>query len=1592
MVRWLAGALLVFGLAQACLAQADLPLWQRTLVQDQLIARNLLEDTSDGQLGPKSRAAIAEFQAGIGEEASGVLAASQLDQLLADQPLDGFTLLDNEDLLKGDYRSIKKTSLSVCQAQCAGEAQCQAFTYNVRARVCFLKSSVEDRAAFSGAISGMRAGAVTQASAPETPTGFELLRDTDLPGHDYMSSMTSEWLDGSSVETCQAACARDRMCNAFTYNSKAKVCFLKEVAGTEQRFRGAISGRRITTVQSFEGWETDPDALLVWARTTIDTYRSPGVPAPSFGRIAMLAGPSALGFDPGLEPIDLGKLEAKPSYADVDNWDMGLFPYRKERAYVSAEHRRLVELLPQWDYQRDQSAEYASYFEGGGQLSKIAEGFDHKDAASGMFAALVRVDLASLQISEAARHKRPTEDAETLLRDATAFLSRPISGDDRLKRSIYRLLGGYAQREVADCLPDSSQPANPSKASRDAFLRSAAFYYQAGDTVDLTLRALADAGECGEGDDIVALAELTVDVASNGTPRQLAEALLALALTHPVGSPEQRDMLAAAFSIDNGAAITSGDFMTGSAFYNFTQLEAAELSAEVDMALARLIASSLQGGILNSRAAEGSYRSIARTIESLKRYDVADKFYAHFTFPSTIPTAHPANYLMGLAGNAIGEGEFELARDYMVRALAKTPPGVADRTRVSLLNTLAEAQERLGSFSEASERSREALLLLRKINDGNLVAEEQELTARIERTTVTAVNPELAIRRKLAEFARTLDGGCGITKSGALTVVPDEFLVGDLEPPLFYEASAARFVACIQDNFGRFEKYVAGTEDYLDQDGIEDYFHILAYERDSARVRADFARLLAAGPKKILKPKDELRFAQQRYLEKLVAALRGTLEGGDRQLAAELIGDIWPVIDGPIWAGLIDSSYSYGETPANYVQLLAVLGRKAEFLERAALLKDPLTSTMSGTCFGPECEVLIEYRMAKGERQILPELYKALEVGMIFALAGASTDSGEVDRIRLAALESGARMSRWGQYEAALAYFKAAEATEETVLADRAPLGSLNRLDAYVGLAETYRASGNAADAYAISRHLAEAARDMVADSRVFADDALLRWASQLRVTFSTFLLTLPVGPRGDVSADDSELALFALQFMQTSATSATFTKLASRMGAESSDAIREYQDLQPRLAAAYAELVASKSADLPAQIEQLEERRAAVAQLIESDTPRYFEYGRLQFATAKDLNTALRPGEAVLAAVPIEDSVLVALLNGSRTRIVRIDGIDSAALGRDIGAYRAAMKVGPELPAVPVGIGYSLYQRLLAPLAPELKDTRHLVAALSGSLESLPLSALVTEAPDMTMMSAGQLIETPPEWLIRRFDISIVPSLSALLILRREVRASSASREFFGLGNPTYDTSGTFRLAALSESAAEVQFIAAMMGAEPERDLLLGDAATKANIVAAPLFDYRILDFATHGFVAGGVPGLREPALALASGGTSAQEDAFLTSGDVAGLRLDADLVILSACSTAGSDGSLGADGLSGFASAFFYAGARNLVVTHWSIPSAPAIELSTGMIERKLEDPTLTWSAALQQSALSMIDTAGSPLEAHPVSWAGHFVVGAS
>ena len=112
-----------------------------------------------------------------------------------------------------------------------------------------------------------------------------------------------------------------------------------------------------------------------------------------------------------------------------------------------------------------------------------------------------------------------------------------------------------------------------------------------------------------------------------------------------------------------------------------------------------------------------------------------------------------------------------------------------------------------------------------------------------------------------------------------------------------------------------------------------------------------------------------------------------------------------------------------------------------------------------------------------------------------------------------------------------------------------------------------------------------------------------------------------------------------------------------------------------------------------------------------------------------------------------------------------------------------------------------------------------------------------------------------------------------------------------------------------------------------------------------------------------------------------------LLTASEVAQLKLNADWFILSLCNKAAADGTSGARGLAGLAKAFFYAGSRALLVSHWPVVSDAAVALTTRMLAAAKTG--LTRAEAHRQAMMAMIDT-GPAQNAHPALWAPFVVVG--
>jgi CHAT domain-containing protein len=197
-----------------------------------------------------------------------------------------------------------------------------------------------------------------------------------------------------------------------------------------------------------------------------------------------------------------------------------------------------------------------------------------------------------------------------------------------------------------------------------------------------------------------------------------------------------------------------------------------------------------------------------------------------------------------------------------------------------------------------------------------------------------------------------------------------------------------------------------------------------------------------------------------------------------------------------------------------------------------------------------------------------------------------------------------------------------------------------------------------------------------------------------------------------------------------------------------------------------------------------------------------------------------------------------------------------------------------------------------------------------------------------------------------------------------------------------------------LPETADELCAVAEAVQADAS-EIRLGAQATESEVKrlsrSGELTQYRLLHFATHGAAAGELRGTDEPGLILTPPTPevrSEEDDGYFSASEIADLKLDADWVVLSACNTA-AGGEASAEALSGLASAFIYAGARALLVSHWAVASDATVELIKTAVAEMARDTKVGRAEAMRRAMQALIDR-GTPDQAHPSYWAPFVVVG--
>ena len=523
------------------------------------------------------------------------------------------------------------------------------------------------------------------------------------------------------------------------------------------------------------------------------------------------------------------------------------------------------------------------------------------------------------------------------------------------------------------------------------------------------------------------------------------------------------------------------------------------------------------------------------------------------------------------------------------------------------------------------------------------------------------------------------------------------------------------------------------------------------------------------------------------------------------------------------------------------------------------------------------------------------------------------------------------------------------------------------------------------------------------------------------------------LSPYFELLAKDGSAASAALMFRAAQAlarpgvaqTQAVLARQLSEGDGEASSLFRLAVTRTREIARTEAELtdLIGKKAPTPADVAAMAATKASLEQMRSDQTslqsqlaayPRYKVLAPQQTDLA-DLQAALRDGEGYYKMMAVGDRLYAMFATHGAARAVRIapnrnvmaDKVSQ--IRRTIVRFENGEAVTDPFDA---DSARSLYLDLFGSIDAELQGLKHLIFEPDGPMLQLPPYLLIARQGGLDAYNARQkLANADPfdmrgiDWLGRGREVSISVSPRSFLDVRA-IAPSRARNAYLGLGDNSPVTIKP--VAAVADdcdwpvqqwqhpiSPAELTLASAVFGPSNSK-LLTGAAFTDTALLKDNgLKDYRILHFATHGLVTAPRPDCPpRPALITSFGGPGS--DGLLSFREIFDLKLDADVVILSACDTAGA-ATTGASreagvmtggnyALDGLVRAFIGAGARSVIASHWPVPDAydATKRLISGLIEARPGEPL---AQALEEAQRGLMDDAQT---SHPFYWAAFIILG--
>lgn len=302
-------------------------------------------------------------------------------------------------------------------------------------------------------------------------------------------------------------------------------------------------------------------------------------------------------------------------------------------------------------------------------------------------------------------------------------------------------------------------------------------------------------------------------------------------------------------------------------------------------------------------------------------------------------------------------------------------------------------------------------------------------------------------------------------------------------------------------------------------------------------------------------------------------------------------------------------------------------------------------------------------------------------------------------------------------------------------------------------------------------------------------------------------------------------------------------------------------------------------------------------------------------------------------------------------------------------------------------------------------KETRQFIG------DRQEISVITNETLGQIPLSVGRykLPEGKMRWAIEDYAFSYLTSVSD--IGRESIRKVRKVKNFIGIGfsqaPSKWDTSDNIKMAALDlryrgvndierlanlpplpNAGAELESIRQSLS--PDKSTILANREfTERDVRALDLSSADVLTFATHGLMAGELENYNEPALVLSKSSDfdDPLNDGLLSASEISDLKLSAQWVILSACNS-GSGNQENGESLSGLATAFTYAGAQNLLVSHWPVRDDAAAFLTVNTLKNNQDG--MIKAKALQKAMIDLKNNPNIPNASSPAIWAPFVLVG--